>query len=37
MPAGHYVNLDKVVDHYRQKHVNEEEAKASKLAAKKAE
>ncbi|TLD22765.1 hypothetical protein PspLS_07673 [Pyricularia sp. CBS 133598] len=37
VPAGHYVNLDKVVDHYRQKHVNEEEAKASKLAAKKAE
>ncbi|KAK4189707.1 hypothetical protein QBC35DRAFT_544763 [Podospora australis] len=33
VPAGHYVNMDKVIAHYHQKHLKEEERKASKLAA----
>ena len=33
VPAGHYVNLDKVVAHYRKKHLDEEERKAKKIAA----
>lgn len=33
VPAGHSVNLDQVVAHYRQQHLNEEERKAKKLAA----
>ena len=33
VPAGHYVNMDKVVAHYNQKHLAAEERKAKKLAA----
>jgi len=33
VPAGHYVNLDKVINHYRQQHLDEEEKKATSLAA----
>ncbi|KAK0718931.1 hypothetical protein B0T21DRAFT_58934 [Apiosordaria backusii] len=33
VPAGHYVNIDKVVAHYQQQHLKEEERKAAKLAA----
>ncbi|KAK4170132.1 hypothetical protein QBC43DRAFT_305441 [Cladorrhinum sp. PSN259] len=33
VPAGHYANIDKVVEHYRQQHLTEEERKANKLAA----
>ncbi|KAK4230746.1 hypothetical protein QBC38DRAFT_22410 [Podospora fimiseda] len=33
VPAGHYANIDQVVEHYRQQHLNEEERKAKKLAA----
>lgn len=32
VPAGHYVNLDKVVEHYRKQHLDDEERKAKKLA-----
>lgn len=32
VPAGHYVNLDKVIAHYRQQHLDEEARKAKKLA-----
>lgn len=32
VPAGHYVNLDKVVEHYRKAHLDEEERKAKKFA-----
>lgn len=32
VPAGHYVNLDKVTEHYRKQHLDEEERKAKKLA-----
>ena len=31
--AGHLVNLDSVVEHYRQQHNKDEERKAKKLAA----
>ncbi|KAK3335642.1 hypothetical protein B0T19DRAFT_14158 [Cercophora scortea] len=34
VPAGHSVNLDQVVSHYRKQHLDEEERKATKLAAK---
>jgi hypothetical protein len=34
VPAGHYVNMDKVVEHYRKQHLDEEDRKAKKLAAK---
>ncbi|KAH8885130.1 hypothetical protein GQ53DRAFT_369406 [Thozetella sp. PMI_491] len=37
VPAGHYANLDKVVAHYQQLHLAEEEQKAKKLAAAKKE
>ncbi|ROV89961.1 hypothetical protein VMCG_10089 [Cytospora schulzeri] len=37
VPAGHYVNLDKVTEHYRKQHLDEEERKAKKLAKKLAE
>ena len=37
VPAGHYGNMDKVVAHYKQQHVEEEERKAKKLAAKRPE
>lgn len=37
VPAGHYVNIDKVVDHYRKQHLDEEERKAKKLEAAKKE
>ncbi|KLU92933.1 hypothetical protein MAPG_11881 [Magnaporthiopsis poae ATCC 64411] len=37
VPAGHYGNMDKVVAHYKQQHVEEEERKAKKLAAKQSE
>ncbi|KAK0703617.1 hypothetical protein B0T26DRAFT_657355, partial [Lasiosphaeria miniovina] len=33
VPAGHYVNMDKVVAHYRKQHLDEEERKAKNLAA----
>ncbi|KAK5655460.1 hypothetical protein OQA88_5731 [Cercophora sp. LCS_1] len=33
VPAGHYVNLDKVVAHYHKQHLDEEARKAKKLAA----
>jgi hypothetical protein len=33
VPAGHSVNMDKVVAHYHQKHLDAEESKAKKLAA----
>ncbi|KAL2019491.1 hypothetical protein VTK56DRAFT_9607 [Thermocarpiscus australiensis] len=33
VPAGHYTNIDKVIAHYRQKHLDEEARKAKKLAA----
>lgn len=32
VPAGHGVNLDHVVEHYRKQHLDEEERKAKKLA-----
>jgi hypothetical protein len=32
--AGHLANMDYVVEHYRQKHIKEEERKAAKLAQK---
>ncbi|KAG4265538.1 hypothetical protein FPRO06_00818 [Fusarium proliferatum] len=32
--AGHLANMDYVVEHYRQKHIQEEERKAAKLAQK---
>ncbi|KUI67479.1 hypothetical protein VM1G_02798 [Cytospora mali] len=32
VPAGHYINLDKVTEHYRQQHLVEEERKANRLA-----
>ncbi|KAB5530289.1 hypothetical protein GE09DRAFT_1177497 [Coniochaeta sp. 2T2.1] len=34
VPAGHNVNLDKVVEHYRQQHHDEEERKAIKARSK---
>ncbi|KAK1758228.1 hypothetical protein QBC47DRAFT_358102 [Echria macrotheca] len=34
VPAGHYINLDKVVAHYHKQHLDEEARKAKKLAAK---
>ncbi|KID90251.1 NADH-ubiquinone oxidoreductase 17.8 kDa subunit [Metarhizium guizhouense ARSEF 977] len=34
--AGHLVNLDHVVEHYKQKHLQDEERKARKLAEQKA-
>ncbi|KAK2069354.1 hypothetical protein P8C59_003940 [Phyllachora maydis] len=37
VPAGHYPNIDKVVEHYRKQHLDAEEAKAKKLATKKSE
>ncbi|KAL8397646.1 hypothetical protein RB594_004382 [Gaeumannomyces avenae] len=37
VPAGHYGNMDKVVAHYKQQHLEEEERKAKKLAAKQLE
>jgi len=37
VPAGHYVNLDKVVAHYQKQHLDEEARKAKKLAAAKSE
>ncbi|KAK3372555.1 hypothetical protein B0H63DRAFT_453873 [Podospora didyma] len=33
VPAGHSVNMDKVVAHYQRKHLDEEDRKARKLAA----
>ncbi|KAK3936485.1 hypothetical protein QBC46DRAFT_357435 [Diplogelasinospora grovesii] len=33
VPAGHYINMDKVVAHYRKQHLEEEERKAKKLGA----
>jgi hypothetical protein len=33
VPAGHYIKLDKVLAHYKKKHLDEEERKAKKLAA----
>lgn len=32
VPAGHYVNLDKVTEHYRKQHLDDEERKAKRLA-----
>lgn len=32
VPAGHYVNLDRVVEHYRKLHLDDEDRKAKKLA-----
>lgn len=32
VPAGHYANLDHLVEHYRKEHLDEEERKAKKLA-----
>lgn len=37
IPAGHHANIDKVVEHYRQKHLQEEERKLTKLLAKQQE
>ncbi|KAJ2897874.1 hypothetical protein MKZ38_004333 [Zalerion maritima] len=34
VPAGHYANVDYVVEHYRQKYLASEEKKTKKLAAK---
>lgn len=34
VPAGHNTNLDKVVEHYKQKHYDEEERKATKARSK---
>ncbi|OIW35586.1 hypothetical protein CONLIGDRAFT_627620 [Coniochaeta ligniaria NRRL 30616] len=34
VPAGHNANLDKVVEHYRQQHLDEEERKATKARSK---
>ncbi|KAK0632521.1 hypothetical protein B0T14DRAFT_35139 [Immersiella caudata] len=34
VPAGHYVNLDKVIAHYQKQHLDEEARKAQKLASK---
>jgi hypothetical protein len=34
VPAGHNANLDKVVEHYRQQHLDEEERKATKAQSK---
>ncbi|KAG7292186.1 hypothetical protein NEMBOFW57_002221 [Staphylotrichum longicolle] len=33
VPAGHYANIDKVVAHYKQQHLEDEARKAKKLAA----
>ncbi|KAL2129024.1 hypothetical protein VTI74DRAFT_8320 [Chaetomium olivicolor] len=33
VPAGHYANIDKVIAHYKQQHLDEEARKAKKLAA----
>lgn len=33
VPAGHNINLDHVVEHYRNKHLDEEERKAKKAVA----
>lgn len=35
-PAGHFINIDHVVEHYRQKHLESEAKKAERLAAKEA-
>ncbi|KAL2122426.1 hypothetical protein VTJ04DRAFT_2881 [Mycothermus thermophilus] len=32
IPAGHYVNMDKVIAHYHKQHIEEEARKARKLA-----
>jgi hypothetical protein len=32
VPAGHYINLDKVIEHYRKQHLDEEKRKATKMA-----
>lgn len=32
VPAGHYVNIDHVVEHYRKEHLDEEERKFKKLS-----
>lgn len=32
VPAGHYPNMDKVMEHYRKQHLDDEERKAKKLA-----
>ena len=34
VPAGHNANLDKVVEHYRQQHLDEEERKATQARSK---
>jgi hypothetical protein len=34
VPAGHHANLDKVVEHYRQQYLEEEERKATKARSK---
>ncbi|KAK3311234.1 uncharacterized protein B0T15DRAFT_507816 [Chaetomium strumarium] len=33
VPAGHYINIDKVIAHYKQQHLDEEARKAKRLAA----
>jgi hypothetical protein len=37
VPAGHYANLDKVIEHYRKQHLDEEARKAKKLELSKTE
>ncbi|KAL1861748.1 hypothetical protein Daus18300_008717 [Diaporthe australafricana] len=37
VPAGHYVNLDKVIEHYQKQHLDEEARKAKKLGLAKSE
>ncbi|POS75338.1 NADH-ubiquinone oxidoreductase 17.8 kDa subunit [Diaporthe helianthi] len=37
VPAGHYVNLDKVIEHYQKQHLDEEARKAKKLGLAKTE
>ncbi|KKY31657.1 putative nadh-ubiquinone oxidoreductase kda subunit [Diaporthe ampelina] len=37
VPAGHYANLDKVIEHYQRQHLDEEARKAKKLGLSKTE
>ncbi|KAJ9130245.1 hypothetical protein NKR23_g12284 [Pleurostoma richardsiae] len=37
VPAGHYINLEKVVDHYRQQHLDEETRKSQALTERRTE
>lgn len=37
VPAGHYANIDKVIEHYQKQHLDEEARKAKKLGLAKTE